>query len=78
MARSTMDKFMIMLEEIYDYRDTDPRRARYLRDRLYKSVLEEIAKASTNLSRDQMVSYARAAMQAEAIEISPMPRIPTR
>lgn len=74
MAKTTMQHFMDQLAEIYEYRDSDPRRARYLRDRLYKSVLEKIATTSTATPRDDMVKYAQTALQAEEIEIAPFPR----
>ena len=73
MAHSMLDKVMEQLDEIYLYKDTDPRRSRYLRDRLYALVLGEMIKESSSLSRDKMVSLAQTALQAEDIEIKPLP-----
>jgi hypothetical protein len=76
MTRTVMDNFIDMLAEVYEYRDSDPRRARFLRDRLYMMALEAIAKDNSSLSRDRMVQYAQTALQAEDVEIAPMPRVP--
>lgn len=82
MARSSADKIleetMEMLDEVYKYRETDPRRARFLRHKLYEYVLTEIARENNALSRERMHGLASTALQAEDMNIQILPSVSVR
>lgn len=74
MPTSNLNRVLDMLQEVHDFRDSDPRRARYLRDRLYATVLTMIDTEKNGMSRDKILELVRTALQCESIDIAPIPR----
>ena len=77
-AKTPLELVVDGLREVHRYRDSDPRRARFLRDRLYKTTLEELSK--DGVTRQDMVALATTALQCEEIDIAPgiAPRVAAR